>query len=110
MNILIVEDNECRMGSMQRELIGHTITIARTAKEAILLLDSHKWDAISLDHDLGDQETQGTGYEVAQWLSVHPDKRPPSIFIHSLNPVGRMNIARCLPSAINNPNWWKLTK
>ena len=43
-------------------------TRAYTAREAIALLEAGGVVEISLDHDLGDEATCGTGYEVACWI------------------------------------------
>ena len=46
---------------------------------------------VSLDHDLGNEQENGTGYNVISWIEerVHMDKKytPPKIFIHTANPV-----------------------
>jgi hypothetical protein len=48
---------------------------------------------ISLDHDLGDDETYGTGYDVIEWIErrVYMDDNyiPPDLSIHTANPVAR---------------------
>ena len=55
--------------------------------EAITLLKSGQVEAISLDHDLGD-DARGTGYDVIVWIeeavALHAFN-PPKIFIHSAN-------------------------
>ena len=40
----------------------------RTAAEAIEVLKSGNTVSISLDHDLGDDATAGTEYDVATWI------------------------------------------
>lgn len=51
---------------------------------------------ISLDHDLGNDEAYGTGYDVILFIEeqVHtnPDFVCPILQVHSQNPVGRQNI------------------
>lgn len=49
--------------------------------------------AVSLDHDLGDG--QSDGYDFAKWL-VQENIWPKAIFIHSMNPVGANNILQLL--------------
>lgn len=55
--------------------------------EAIELLKSGNVEAISLDHDLGDDE-RGKGYDVVLWIeeavAMHGFK-PPVITVHSAN-------------------------
>jgi hypothetical protein len=59
--------------------------------EAIRLLETGAVEAISLDHDLGD-DTRGTGYDVVLWLEeavALRGFRPPKIFVHSANSSAR---------------------
>lgn len=66
---------------------------AKTAQEAIALLETGKVEAISLDHDLSEKATLGdylgevTGMHVVEWM-IRNDKYPTEIYIHSLNPAG----------------------
>lgn len=59
--------------------------------EAIALLQAGGVEAISLDHDLGDDQ-RGTGYDVILWLeeavALHGFV-PPAITVHSANPAAR---------------------
>ena len=73
---------------------------AYTAGEAITLLEKGQVTYLSLDHDLGPEES-GTGYDVCKWLEKKVYEKswdfenpftPPVIFIHSANPVGRANM------------------
>lgn len=55
--------------------------------EAIALLKKHKVSAMSLDHDLGD-DNRGTGYDVLLWVEEAVFTQgfiPPMIYIHSAN-------------------------
>lgn len=60
--------------------------------EVIAHLKTREVTALSLDHDLGDDE-RGTGYDVIAWLEERvfnePDFPVPAITIHSDNAVGR---------------------
>lgn len=59
--------------------------------EAIALLQAGGVEAISLDHDLGDDQ-RGTGYDVILWLEEAVALRgfvPPAITVHSANPAAR---------------------
>ena len=66
------------------------------AKETIIFLQALEVEEISLDHDLGDKETKGDGYEVACWIeekvAFDDSYTPPEIRIHTENPVGRDKI------------------
>jgi len=72
-----------------------------TAHEAIALLEAGGVAEISLDHDLGDEATCGSGYQVACWIEEAVATRgvaPPKIAIHSANVVGRERMRRAIES------------
>ncbi|WP_338000106.1 MULTISPECIES: cyclic-phosphate processing receiver domain-containing protein [unclassified Aliivibrio] len=64
-----------------------------TPQQTIDILRTHNVTALSLDHDLGDDEGIGTGYTVLLWIEEHVvihGYEPPSIIsIHSSNPSAR---------------------
>lgn len=80
--------------------------------EAISLLATGVVSAISLDHDLGDDEL-GTGYDVILWIEeavATTNFRPPEIKVHSANASARKkmelgieNIAQLARATINTP-------
>jgi hypothetical protein len=61
-------------------------TVARTSREAIDLLSSRSFTTLSLDHDLGGDDTTRA---VVLWLCEHTDRWPVEVRVHSANPVGR---------------------
>jgi hypothetical protein len=76
-------------------------THAHTAHEAIALLEAGGVSEISLDHDLGDDEKFGTGYDVLAWLEeavALGGFEAPVMRIHSANVVGRQRMRRALES------------
>ncbi len=105
--ILILDDRDIRHLHFKKKFIGKALlTHVYTAKQCIEALNEFTFDAVYLDHDLrSEMEESGpdTGYEVAEWLSLHPDKKPKDIYIHSLNPDGRENMKKILPEAIEQP-------
>jgi len=61
--------------------------LTKTANGAIEYLKTDQVKQISLDHDLGDDES-GTGYDVLLWIEQQvavTDFDPPIIFIHTSN-------------------------
>ncbi|MFZ1291243.1 MAG: cyclic-phosphate processing receiver domain-containing protein [Melioribacteraceae bacterium] len=59
--------------------------------EAIELLKTNKVEAISLDHDLGN-DSKGTGYDVILWIEeavATSNFVPPQIKVHSANVSAR---------------------
>lgn len=72
-------------------------TWVRTAAEAIEWLSKGTVLEVSLDHDLGDDEKFGTGYDVVCWIEEAVALRafaPPGIQIHSRNVVGQERMKR----------------
>jgi len=100
-----------RITAFRKKLIGNDITWVMTAADAIEALANNDWDVLFLDHDLGGEayvkSGPGTGYEVAVWLERNPTRKPPQIFLHSLNTVGRDNMKGALLEAIHAPFAWK---
>jgi hypothetical protein len=73
---------------------------ARTADKALEFLKSGVVSVVSLDHDLG--EGNGTGYDVAKYIeeaAFNGEIPRMEVRVHSANPVGRMNIRRCIDNA-----------
>lgn len=98
MRIFILEDNLNRIAAFRRKLIGHDVTVAETAQDAINILGSQKnletreslFDLIFLDHDLGGEEgvspsNRNTGSAVVRWMERERPHCPP-VIIHSHNP------------------------
>jgi CheY-like chemotaxis protein len=98
--LFILDDQKVRHELFELKYQGHDITAALTAKEAIDILRNNQFDYIFLDHDLGGQafvaSEEGTGYEVAEWISQHPEFQTSYIIIHSFNPAGCANMYNVL--------------
>jgi len=62
-----------------------------------LLLNKSFVNILSLDHDLGEDET---GYDFVKWLvetgMSDPSIYPKEIYLHTANPVGRHNMFQLL--------------
>lgn len=66
----------------------------RWPHEVIAMLERGGVEAVSLDHDLGD-DSRGTGYEVLAWIEEAVALRgfvPPTIRIHTANPAARQRM------------------
>lgn len=79
----------------------------KTADEAIELLKTGKVIKISLDHDLGTDDLNNTGYKVAKFIEEGAFKKELKyieVNIHTANPIGRKNML----TAIRNAKfYWK---
>jgi CheY-like chemotaxis protein len=111
MKILILDDDQVRHDMFRVKYAGHEVVSVLEAKDAIKKLNEEQFDAVFLDHDLGGAvyvtSGEGTGYEVAVWLSENREKQPKQIIIHSFNPVGAANMMGVLPCAILKPGAWE---
>lgn len=67
-----------------------------TPAETIALLETGTVEELSLDHDLGGDDTIGTGYTVVLWIEEAVITRgfiaPKVIKVHSSNPCGRVKM------------------
>lgn len=105
MRLLILDDDSNRLEEFKKRLIGHQYILSETSKDAINALESQDiFDWCFLDHDLGDQtyvtSGENTGWEVAKWISEHPEKRPKNIILHTLNPNGARAMQQILGTEV----------
>lgn len=105
MKILVIEDNTYRIVFFKQKFIGEDLHLAKNYDEAINELNNNSpFDLVCFDHDLeeahyqADYSNNKTGYDVALHLETMKDKLPTNAIIHTLNPDGAINIARCLKS------------
>lgn len=107
MNIFILEDDQNRMKVFKKKFINHHLEYTDQVEEAKTILTKTKFDYIFLDHDLGgrvyvNSNEENTGFQLAKWIrdnKIECDK----IIIHSLNPVGAVNMQRVLTDAEHIP-------
>ena len=71
--------------------------LVKTPKSAIALLETGMVSHLSLDHDLGDDEAIGTGYDVVLWMEeqffLNSYLPPENITVHSANVSARVKMA-----------------
>lgn len=108
MKVLFLDDMQIRFDKFQEKFKDeyNEIRYTKTSKEAIKYLKNEKFDAIFLDHDLGNQyfveSGEDTGYEVAEWIANNVVYKP-IIIIHSMNPRGGVNMHNVLKQKGFNP-------
>lgn len=104
MKILLVEKHADRIEIFKQRLSGHEVFFAKTATEAIGVLEGHETlDQIFLDIDFDSIET-------ARWLRAHINKRPYRMVIHGLNVHGAQEILTLLPETSFLPGVWLLDR
>lgn len=102
MKVLFLDDDPNRRRIAREHFIGHELSEAETAKQAIDMLDKYSpFDLVHLDHDLGGEvfvpSDEVSGFAVAQHIcSMEKAKRPRRIVVHSFNPVGANNMMHIL--------------
>jgi hypothetical protein len=68
----------------------------KTPASAIALLETGMVSHLSLDHDLGDDENVGTGYDVVLWMEeqffLNHYLPPENITVHSANVSARVKM------------------
>jgi len=112
MKILVLDDSKERMVKFSQLLSrpGTEIWYAYESQDAIDLLDTLKFDAVFLDHDLGggafEPSNHKSGYAVACYLEEYQERQPEFIIIHSLNPIGARKMNLALPEAVHLPFVW----
>ncbi len=77
-------------------------TLVRWPEEVIALLETQDVEAVSLDHDLGDDE-HGTGYDVILWIEEAVITRgycPPELTVHSANSSARIKMESGIASIV----------
>jgi hypothetical protein len=71
-----------------------------TYAETIELLLPGNVQCLNLDHDLGDEKTAGTGYDVLLWLEKKVKRErfvpPPEIVVHSRNWAARPRMEQAI--------------
>lgn len=76
--------------------------IARTYERAVELLKNNKVNILSLDHDLG-EDSNGkllkTGYDLVKYICEN-DCDINEIYLHTDNPVGKVNMSETLKGAM----------
>lgn len=91
--ILFLDDDEERISMFLNEQLdlqpGSEIDVARSAGEAIRLLETNMYDQVDLDHDLDgktyvDMNDPNCGMEVVRWMVEHCPQVP-EVVIHSWN-------------------------
>ena len=106
-SVFLLDDDRRRHEWFTKRFKGDHLDIAEDVKGALALLDANHYDAIFLDHDLLPEhyhaettDDERTGYAVALWLAVRPDRqRSSTIMVHTRNADGAMRMVEELRRA-----------
>lgn len=105
--VFLLDDDTRRHAWFTKRFKGDHLDIAETVEGALELLNASLYDAIFLDHDLLPEhyhaestDDEETGYAVALWLAVRPDRqRASTIMVHTRNADGAMRMVEELRRA-----------
>lgn len=115
MNILFLDDDDARHRTFDNSIaklgINADIAHVSNADQAIKALKRNKYDLVFLDHDLGgeiyvDVNHRNTGSEVARVIYNNNLQPSAIIIIHSLNPVGAINMQKTIGRGYVVPRAW----
>lgn len=103
MKIYIVEDDQRRMVWFRKTFCDCEICHTQEVIIACNDIESNEYDIIFLDRDLfrsatneDDEGNELTGEDVARYMRDNKLAENSAIIIHSLNPVGQINIKKLL--------------
>lgn len=108
MKMLFLDDMPERHEKVRRLFIGRDVTHVFSAEEAAQAMKATKYDVVSLDHDLAEEQYSpdyagggSDGTMLAKWMAEHlpKDKMPNLVMIHSLNPDGSKRMHKTLQDA-----------
>lgn len=106
MKILFLDDDPSRRRYARDYFLGHELSEAETAEQAIGLLKKYSpYDLVMLDHDLGGKtfvpSDEVSGYHVAEYIAgMLADVCPKSVIVHSYNFAGADRMMRVLTGIV----------
>lgn len=77
---------------------SYEIIVSRSYDYSINMLNTCKFNAIDLDHDLGEEKT---GYDICKYI-IENNIKLDRVYIHTSNPVGRDNMKQLLERYTDN--------
>jgi hypothetical protein len=93
MKVLLIDDMRSENHLRDVGMVIMPTMVARTYEDAIYALTKlGPFDLVYLDHDLGDDDMDKTGYSIMCFLEENTQYLPGQIEIVSSNPVGRKNM------------------
>jgi CheY-like chemotaxis protein len=114
MIVLIVEDDQMRIGWFKEMYKDDQLFFAQTVEEAKTLLQNQKFERIFLDHDLQgipfeDSDKETTGAEVVRFMVEKGLQKQADVVVHSNNPPGAYYMCNTLEGAGYNVKYVPFT-
>lgn len=98
MEKLLYVDDIRKPNIIRYSTYSYKIIVSRNYDDAINMLNICKFNAIDLDHDLGEEKT---GYDICKYI-IENNIKLDRVYIHTSNPVGRDNMKQLLERYTNN--------
>lgn len=102
MRILFLDDSHDRVSDFMPNCRNHQVDFAYNAKDALEYLQNNTYDIVYLDHDLSINQSDGyydnedTGYDVARKMRYMEHLHGCTVFVHTMNYEGSLNIKSVL--------------
>ncbi len=102
--IFVLEDGKRRTQFFRQTCIGHYLDLVDNVFEAKNYLLNKEYQYIFLDHDLDDLQfidsgNPNTGWWIAKFINDNNLQKNATIIIHTLSPIGQINMKCVLPRA-----------
>ena len=98
MEKLLYVDDIRKPNIIRYSTYSYKIIVSRNYDDAINMLNMCKFNAIDLDHDLGEEKT---GYDICKYI-IENNIKLDRVYIHTSNPVGRDNMKQLLERYTDN--------
>lgn len=98
MEKLLYVDDIRKPNIIRYSTYSYEIIVSRNYDDAINMLNICKFNAIDLDHDLGEEKT---GYDICKYI-IENNIKLDRVYIHTSNPVGRDNMKQLLERYTDN--------
>lgn len=98
MEKLLYVDDIRKPNIIRYSTYSYEIIVSRNYDDAINMLNMCKFNAIDLDHDLGEEKT---GYDICKYI-IENNIKLDRVYIHTSNPVGRDNMKQLLERYTDN--------
>ena len=98
MEKLLYVDDIRKPNIIRYSTYSYEIIVSRNYDDVINMLNICKFNAIDLDHDLGEEKT---GYDICKYI-IENNIKLDRVYIHTSNPVGRDNMKQLLERYTDN--------
>lgn len=98
MEKLLYVDDIRKPNIIRYSTYSYEIIVSKNYDDAINMLNICKFNAIDLDHDLGEEKT---GYDICKYI-IENNIKLNRVYIHTSNPVGRDNMKQLLERYTDN--------